>query len=118
MAQFQPVTVSAQLSHTGPRAGADVPQLYLSFPASVPGPAAAKPEWRLRGFQKLVLESSKPQRASFSLSLRDLSYWDDSPGKSEWVCAAGKFRACIGANARDAIAAEQGGACTTFTAPC
>jgi len=111
------VTITAQMQHSGPRAGHEVPQLYLSFPSSIPGDAESKPEWVLKGFAKKRIEPNSPVEASFDLSQRDLSYWDDAPGKSMWVCAKGTFRACVGSNARDAVL-EGKGSCTTFEAPC
>lgn len=54
---------------------------------------------------------------SFPLSVRDLSYWDDAPGQSKWVCATGDFKACVGANSRDALVPGQG-TCVTFASPC
>jgi len=111
------VTITCQMEHSGPRAGHEVPQLYISFPSSVPGDAESKPEWVLKGFEKKRLEPGSPVEASFTLSLRDLSYWDDAPGRSLWVCAEGTFRACVGSNSRDAVI-EGKGACTTFEAPC
>jgi hypothetical protein len=110
------VTVTAHLSHSGPRAGRDVPQLYLSFPSSVPGDAASRPEWVLKGFEKVLVRPGAIATASFHMTIRDLSWWDDSPGQSRWVCATGSFRACVGANAVDAISKK--GACTAFTVMC
>jgi len=112
------VDVSVTLSHTGPRAGDDVPQLYLSFPSSVPGDANSKPEWVLKGFQKRRVEPHKPLPLVFTLWERDLSYWDDAPGRSLWVCATGSFRVCVGANAVDAIKDPSSDSCTTFASPC
>ena len=57
------VVVSARLLQVGLKPGADVPQLYVSFPDSIPGPDAAKPEWRLAGFRKIVLTPNVPQVA-------------------------------------------------------
>merc|ERR1740138_993149 len=111
------MTVSCQLAHSGPHAGHEVPQLYISFPASVPGDNNSKPEWVLKGFTKVLVQPSTPAVVSFDLFQRDMSYWDDAPGQSRWVCASGTFRACIGANARDAIS-EGKGACTKFTPKC
>jgi beta-glucosidase-like glycosyl hydrolase/nicotinamidase-related amidase len=116
------VSVTAHLSHSGPSAGRDVPQLYISFP-SVPGNAGyglqnpSRPEWVLKGFEKVLVKPGALRTVQFHLSIRDLSYWDDSPGHSHWVCAGGVFRACVGANARDAILPGKG-ACTTFQATC
>lgn len=39
-----------------------------------------------------------------------------STGSSSWVCAKGDFKACVGANARDAV--QDGAACATFTMSC
>jgi len=112
------VSISGHIEHSGPRAGHDVPQLYLSFPSSIPGDASSKPEWILKGFTKVLVKPDSPVMVNFTLSMRDLSYWDDSPGQSKWVCARGTFRACLGANARDAILDSKGAACTSFEAKC
>lgn len=111
------VTVTCQLQHSGPRAGHDVPQLYLSFPDSVPGDANAKPEWVLKGFTKTFVKPKEAAKVSLSLTERDLSYFDDAPGKSYWICAKGTFRVCVGANARDAVNPKKG-SCTTFVSNC
>merc|ERR1712039_578479 len=111
------VSVTVELRHTGPRAGHDVPQLYLSFPSSIPGDANSKPEWVLKGFSKKSVKPNETVMASFHLTERDLSYWDDAPGKSLWVCARGEFRVCVGANARDAVDPRKG-SCTSFMSPC
>merc|ERR1712203_266508 len=111
------VSVTCELRHSGPRAGHDVPQLYLSFPSSVPGDANSKPEWVLKGFAKKFVRPNETVTASFHLTERDLSYWDDAPGKSLWVCASGEFRVCVGANARDAVNPHKG-SCTSFMSPC
>eukprot|EP00928_Gymnodinium_smaydae_P097261 TRINITY_DN8764_c1_g6_i1.p1 TRINITY_DN8764_c1_g6~~TRINITY_DN8764_c1_g6_i1.p1 ORF type:complete len:849 (-),score=102.33 TRINITY_DN8764_c1_g6_i1:50-2275(-) len=97
--------------------GHEVPQLYVSFPLSVPGERNSKPEWMLKGFKKVHIGRGSPRQVEFMLSERDLSYWDDRPGFSRWVCAGGVYRACVGANARDAIV-ESKGACTEFTYGC
>jgi len=111
------MTVSCKLAHSGPKAGHDVPQLYISFPESVPGDNSSKPEWVLKGFAKVLVPPGTPAIVSFALVQRDLSYWNDAPGQSQWVCAQGIFRVCVGANARDAIKKGKG-ACTQFTPKC
>jgi len=111
------MSVTVTLENTGAFSGRDVPQLYLKFPDSVPGDANSKPEWQLKGFQKVSITSGASVDVSFSLSVRDMSYWDDAPGMSKWVCASSQFTACVGANARDAIVPEQG-SCATFASPC
>jgi len=111
------VNIQVTLFQSGPAAGKDVPQLYLSFPSSVPGDAASKPKWVLKGFTKVLVKPNSPVVVNFKLSQRDLSYWDDSPGRSYWICAVGTFKACVGANPLEA-AEGRSGACTTFTPAC
>jgi len=106
--------ITVMLKHNGPREGFDVPQLYLSFPSSVPGDAESKPEWVLKGFEKVLVKPGVPAAIKFMLNERDMSYWDE--GSSSWVCAKGDFKACVGANARDAV--QDGAACATFTMSC
>jgi hypothetical protein len=107
--------VSVQLSHSGPRAGRDVPQLYLKFP-EVPGDAASRPEWVLKGFQKVLVRPGALATATFDIAVRDLSWWNDAPGQSRWVCPSGTFTACVAANAQEAMSGK--GACTSFNAMC
>jgi len=109
--------VTCSLRNTGEFSGHDVPQLYLKFPSSVPGDANSKPEWVLKGFEKVSVSAGVAVDVEFPLTIRDLSYWDDAPGKSMWICATGEFTACVGANARDAILPDQG-SCVTFQSPC
>jgi len=116
-ADGQGMKVGCKLKNTGKFSGRDVPQLYLSFPKDIPGDINSKPEWQLKGFQKVLVAPSSPVEVTFALTKRDLSYWDDAPGMSKWVCAAGEFTACIGANAQDAIKSGKG-TCSTFSSPC
>ena len=60
--------VSTELSNTGQRAGDEVAQLYLTFPA-VPG----APRIALRGFQRVTLQPGERRTVRFDLSPRDLS---------------------------------------------
>ncbi|HVI99331.1 MAG TPA: glycoside hydrolase family 3 C-terminal domain-containing protein [Sphingomonas sp.] len=60
--------VSTVVTNTGKRAGDDVAQLYLDFPA-IPG----VPRVALRGFQRVSLAPGERHTVSFDLSPRDLS---------------------------------------------
>ena len=51
----RPPTVTADITNTGRRAGADVVQLYLGEPA-----AATEPPQQLKGFQKVQLNRARP----------------------------------------------------------
>ncbi|KAK8157856.1 putative beta-glucosidase D [Phyllosticta citrichinensis] len=76
------VTVSTQVSNTGSVAGAEVAQLYVSFPD-----AAEQPVKVLRGFEKVHLEPGKSAPVTFTLRRRDLSYWDIAA--QNWAVAPG-----------------------------
>ncbi|WP_044332732.1 glycoside hydrolase family 3 C-terminal domain-containing protein [Sphingomonas hengshuiensis] len=62
------IRVTTQVRNTGARAGDEVAQLYLNFPA-VPG----APGVALRGFQRVTLKPGEVRTLSFDLSPRDLS---------------------------------------------
>ena len=89
------MTVTATVSNTGKVAGAEVAQLYLSYPSSAP----ATPPKQLRGFDKLPLSVGTSDTATFSLRRRDLSYWD--VGMQQWVVPSGTFGVSVGASSRD-----------------
>ncbi|EXJ65900.1 beta-glucosidase [Cladophialophora psammophila CBS 110553] len=90
-------TVNVTVMNTGDVAGAAVPQLYLSFPP-IPSPMPT-PLNVLRGFDKIWLEPSESQTASFLLTRRDLSYWNVET--QEWVIPIGAFEVTVGFSSRD-----------------
>jgi beta-glucosidase len=83
------VTVSARVTNTGTRAGAEVAQLYLGDPAS-----AGEPPRQLKGFRKADLRPGQSVTVRFTLSGHDLSYWDDAA--SGWVVPDGTFQVYLG----------------------
>ncbi|KAI1413972.1 glycoside hydrolase family 3 protein [Hypoxylon sp. FL1857] len=86
--------VTVTIKNTGTVKGAEVAQLYVSYPES-----AATPPKQLRGFDKLVLEPGASDNAAFDILRRDLSVWDTA--KQEWVVPAGTFNISVGASSRD-----------------
>ncbi|OTA63369.1 glycoside hydrolase family 3 protein [Hypoxylon sp. EC38] len=86
--------VTVTITNTGTVKGAEVAQLYVSYPES-----AATPPKQLRGFDKLVLEPGASDNAAFDLKRRDLSIWDTA--KQNWVVPAGTFNITVGASSRD-----------------
>lgn len=88
--------VTVTLTNTGTVAGAEVPQLYISLPASAP---AGTPPKQLRGFEKVKLEAGACETVSFSLMRRDLSYWDIYT--QDWVIPSGEFGISVGFSSRD-----------------
>jgi hypothetical protein len=88
------VQIGFNLTDTGTLAGAEVPQLYLGFPA-----AAGEPPKLLKGFQKITLSPGQTQRVSFNLNWEDLANWDTTA--RGWIVTPGVFQVEVGASSRD-----------------
>jgi beta-glucosidase len=84
----QPVAVEATVTNTGTRAGDEVAQLYLEFPA-VPG----APLRALRGFERVHLEPGASQTVHFELKPRDLSMVTEA---GEPIVAEGAYTVSVG----------------------
>ncbi|CAK5280416.1 unnamed protein product [Mycena citricolor] len=87
-------TASVSIKNTGKVAGAEVAQLYVSFPA-----AEDQPPRVLRGFDKLSLKPGQQGTATFELTRKDVSVWDVSAQK--WRVPKGSFTISVGASSRD-----------------
>jgi hypothetical protein len=88
------VQISFDLTNTGGRTGAEVPQLYLGFPA-----AAGEPPKLLKGFQKISLSPGQTQHVTFNLNWEDLANWDATA--RGWIVTLGQFQVLVGASSRD-----------------
>ncbi|KAI9744656.1 MAG: hypothetical protein M1818_002185 [Claussenomyces sp. TS43310] len=118
-------TVSIDVTNSGKVAGAEVVQLYLSYPDSpsssssseLPTPADQGdfhfdtdmtdfPVKVLRGFEKPMLAPGESTTVTFDLTRRDLSFWDVR--EQNWVMPTeGRFTIRIGASSRDLRAEGQ-----------
>lgn len=87
-------TVTFQLQNTGGVFGAEVPQLYIGFPAS-----AGEPLRVLRGFTKVPLYPGQSMFVSFVLTDRHLSIW--SVPSHAWEFVPGTYQVFVGASSRD-----------------
>ncbi|CAK5264627.1 unnamed protein product [Mycena citricolor] len=85
---------TVSVKNTGKAAGAEVAQLYVSFPS-----AEDQPPRVLRGFDKLSLKPGQQGTATFELTRKDLSVWDVSEQK--WRVPKGSFTISVGASSRD-----------------
>lgn len=89
------ITVSTSIANTGDLAGAEVAQLYVSFPEE-----AAQPTRVLRGFEKVQIDAgATASDVTFTLKRRDISYWDVVAQK--WAIAEGTYTFAVGASSRD-----------------
>ena len=85
--------VSFDLTNTGTRAGAEVPQVYLGLPA-----ATSEPPKRLVGWSKVLLQPGALQHVTIAVDSNDsshpLSYWDVTT--SHWLIANGDYTVYVG----------------------
>jgi len=89
------IVASFEVKNDGAVAGAEVAQLYLTFPA-----AAGEPPLQLKGFKKTrILAPGETELVVLNLRPRDLSIWDDKT--HQWTLVEGTFMAKVGASSRD-----------------
>ncbi|MGQ4515880.1 glycoside hydrolase family 3 C-terminal domain-containing protein [Streptomyces sp. DW26H14] len=86
-------TVTATVTNTGTRAGAEVAQLYLG------SPAAGEPAKQLKGFARVDLQPGASAPVSFTLSPHDLAYWSTSA--NGWTTPTGAFKVQVGDSSRN-----------------
>lgn len=89
-----PSLASFTLTNTGSRAGAEVAQLYITFPD-----AAAEPPRQLRAFEKLTLRPGESTRVSLRLVQRDFAVWDAQ--QHSWTGVIGVYELGVGASSCD-----------------
>ncbi|EIN08281.1 glycoside hydrolase family 3 protein [Punctularia strigosozonata HHB-11173 SS5] len=87
-------TVTFTVRNNGTVDGHEVPQLYLSKPAS-----ANSPPKELKGFDYIALNSGASSTVAIQLSRYDLSIWDVV--SQRWIIPNGTFTVSVGASSRD-----------------
>jgi beta-glucosidase len=90
------VMVSAIVTNTGHRAGAEVAQLYVGDPSSS---AVPEPPNQLAGFLKVSLAPGQSRRVTFTLNARSFSYWNTTA--NNWQVAGGQYRISVGDSSRN-----------------
>ncbi len=91
-----PINVGLTVTNVGERAGDDVVQLYVDFPAS----KVSRLRKALRGFRRVHLAPGDSQRVRFTLNARDLAYWDVAG--HAWVVEPGPVDIRVGRSSADA----------------
>jgi len=89
------VRFSVDVHNTGSAAGAEVIQLYVSYPGS----AVERAERELKGFAKVVLEPGETQTVEIGVPVNDLAYYDTSEGG--WALEGLAYEMHIGTSSRD-----------------
>jgi beta-glucosidase len=86
-------TATFTVRNTGHRAGAEVAQLYLGFPA-----AAGEPPRQLKGFSRVELAPGQSRRVTIHLDARAFSVWN--AGSHAWTPVKGGFTVQVGDSSR------------------
>jgi beta-glucosidase len=89
------VTVSVDVTNTGPRAGDEVVQLYVRHLGS----RVSRPRKELRGYRRVALRPGETRTVSFPLEARSLAYWDAAADR--WVVESGPIELQAGASSED-----------------
>ncbi|WP_290541213.1 glycoside hydrolase family 3 C-terminal domain-containing protein [Alistipes sp.] len=89
------IRISADVTNTGDRAGAEIVQLYIGDEQS----SLPRPVKELKGFRKIALEPGQMQTVMFEITPEMLQYYDDRQGA--WVAEPGMFTANVGVASDD-----------------
>ncbi len=82
-------TVTATVTNTGSKAGADVAQLYVDDPS-----ASGQPPLQLEGFQRVNLAAGASTTVTFNLTQQNLQYWNSS--SNGWATTTGNYGIEVG----------------------
>ncbi len=87
--------VRVMVKNTGSHNGMETVQLYVQdVECSVPRPLK-----ELKGFKKVEIEAGQSSTVEFTLTLRDLSFWN--PQTKNWTAEKGQFILSVGASSKD-----------------
>lgn len=88
------VIISIDVRNSGTREGKEVVQLYIRDVVA----SETRPVQELKGFRKLALSAGETRTVEFTLTKRDLSFYDKDVNS---VFEPGEFIAMVGGNCRD-----------------
>ncbi|HET7291657.1 MAG TPA: beta-glucosidase BglX [Vicinamibacteria bacterium] len=94
MARDGSLQVSATVTNTGSRAGAELAQLYVRDLVG----SVTRPVKELKGFQRVLLAPGESREVAFTVKAADLAFHTAS---GRWEAEPGAFKVCVGGNARD-----------------
>lgn len=89
------VRFSVDVSNTGDVAGAEVVQLYVTYPGS----AVERANLELKGFKKVMLEPGETQTVEIDVPVNNLAYYDVSA--SAWTLEDLEHQVHVGSSSRD-----------------
>ena len=91
-----PFGVSVEVRNVGKRAGQEVVQLYIGDEATTD---VVRPVKELKGFQKVSLAPGESRTVRFTVTPRDLSYYDIH--RKDWTNTPGVHRVYVGSSSGD-----------------
>ena len=94
------LTVTAEVTNTGPVVGDEVVQLYIHQKAG----SDSRPMRELKGFERLTLKPGETKTVTFQLGPAELGYWSTNLGK--WVQEAEAFDLWVGADSLATLHAD------------
>jgi beta-glucosidase len=83
------ITVSAEVTNTGSRAGDEVAQLYINDPVA----SISQPVRRLRGFERVTLQPGQTKTVSWTLDRDDVGFYDN---RGRFVVENGRIYVYVG----------------------
>jgi beta-glucosidase len=89
------MTAEFEVKNVGPRAGAEVVQLYIEHLK----PRLPRPMKELKGFRKIFLKAGESQKLSIALERSAFAFYD--PERRAWAAEKGDYKIVIGASSRD-----------------
>jgi beta-glucosidase len=99
MASSDSLQVSIDVTNQGKRDGSEVVQLYIRDLVG----SVTRPVKELKRFQKINLKAGETKTISFTLGIKDLSFYNSD---LKFVAESGKFQVFVGGNSRDIKQAE------------
>src|SRR6185437_9292373 len=85
--------VSFDIKNTGPRAGAEIAQVYLGLPK-----VTGEPPKRLVGWDRIELRPGEMRRVSLHIDRQMMSIFNVD--KNDWELVPGEYRLYVGASSR------------------
>ncbi len=106
------VTVSVQVTNTGPVAGKEIVQVYVHDRKS----SLIRPPKELRAFAKVALKPGETKTVSLQLDFRAFAYYH--PAYRQWITEDGEFDLLIGASSADIRCTQTVTLQSTLELPC
>jgi beta-glucosidase len=106
------LTVTVDVTNTGPVAGKEIVQVYVHDQKS----GLVRPHKELKGFAKVALQPGETKTVSISLDFRAFAYYH--PAYRQWITEDGEFDILIGGSAADIRARQTVTLQSTLVLPC